>query len=221
MKNRITKEEKWYKPYDPFVWVGLWIVLLTVVTYHGDINNYEDEKIPFNKDITTIEEAINETDKIIKDKYGDKYELYSINGYAYNIHAGEIQPDLQLSYLKVKGLTRKRIDYNVSLEQDEIVFMYSSSNIFLEKEVNFDYNPSKLDLDHILKMVESKVDMEKVKSGYEPYFIFNTYDNDMNVEVGYYKKMKNHGPDYDSKVSYRFVINVKNQDIESESTKGL
>ena len=222
MSSNIAKNEKWYKPYDPIIWIALLVIFIAVMTYQGNNSGYDNKEISFNKNITTIKEAIDETDKIIKKKYGDKYQLYSISGNSINIHKDvNIQPDLQISYLKVKGSPRKVIEYNVSLEDDKIQSTYISTNPYLEKEVKFEYKQEKLDINKILNIVESKVDMEKVRSGYDPYLNFNIIDNEMSIDVGYYKSMKNSGVDYNSGINYRFIVDIKTQRIKSESTEGV
>lgn len=221
MGSNIGKSEKWYKPYDPIIWIVLLVVFAVVMAYQDNNSGYDNKEISFNKNITTIKEAVNETNKIVKEKYGDKYQLYSISGNSNNIHKDvDIQPDLQISYLK-KGSPRKVIEYSVSLEDDKIQNTYISTNPYLEKEVKFNYNPEKLDINNILNIVQSKVDMEKVRSGYDPYLNFYMIDNEMSIDVGYYKSMKNSGVDYNSGVSYRFIVDLKTQKIKSESTEGV
>lgn len=221
MGGNIGKSKKWYKPYDPIIWIVLLVVFAVVMAYQDNNSGYDNKEISFNKNITTIKEAVNETNKIVKEKYGDKYQLYSISGNSSNIHKDvDIQPDLQISYLK-KGSPRKVIEYSVSLEDDKIQNTYISTNPYLEKEVKFNYNPEKLDINNILNIVESKVDMEKVRSGYDPYLNFYMIDNEMSIDVGYYKSMKNSGVDYNSGVSYRFIVDLKTQKIKSESTEGV
>ena len=221
MGGNIGKSKKWYKPYDPIIWIVLLVVFAVVMAYQDNNSGYDNKEISFNKNITTIKEAVNETNKIVKEKYGDKYQLYSISGNSNNIHKDvDIQPDLQISYLK-KGSPRKVIEYSVSLEDDKIQNTYISTNPYLEKEIKFNYNPEKLDINNILNIVESKVDMEKVRSGYDPYLNFYMIDNEMSIDVGYYKSMKNSGVDYNSGVSYRFIVDLKTQKIKSESTEGV
>ncbi len=221
MGGNIGKSKKWYKPYDPIIWIVLLVVFAVVMAYQDNNSGYDNKEISFNKNITTIKEAVNETNKIVKEKYGDKYQLYSISGNSNNIHKDvDIQPDLQISYLK-KGSPRKVIEYSVSLEDDKIQNTYISTNPYLEKEVKFNYNPEKLDINNILNIVQSKVDMEKVRSGYDPYLNFYMIDNEMSIDVGYYKSMKNSGVDYNSGVSYRFIVDLKTQKIKSESTEGV
>ena len=222
MSSNIVKSEKWYKPYDPIIWILLIVVFVSISTYEANSNGYDGKEILFNKYITTIKEAIDETNKIIKEKYGDKYKLYRISGYSNNIYSGiNIQPNLDISYLKVKGLSKRQIEYNVSLEDNRIQSTYSTMNPYLDKEINFNYNPEKLDIDNILDIVESKVNMEEVRNGYEPYLNFSIYDNEMDINVGYYKSMKNSGVDYNSSVDYRLTVDLKTQNIKSEimSTK--
>lgn len=222
MSSKIAKSEKWYKPYDPIIWISLLVIFIAFTVYQDNSSGYNYKEIPFNKDITTIKEALDETDKIIKDKYGNRYKLSSISGYSNNLQSGtNIQPDLEISYLKVKGLSRRMIDYSVSLEDDKIKSSYVTANSVLEANLSDNYNPQKLDISHILSMVESKVDMEKVRSGYEPSLNFNIYNDEMNINIEYYKNMKNSGADYDSRVGYRFTVDLKTQNIKAESVEGV
>lgn len=220
MRSNTSKSEKWYKPYDPIIWIGLLVLFIGIILYQDNNSGYSSKEITFNKNITTIKEAIDETDKIVKEKYGDKYQICSISGFASNIHKGiDIQPNLEISYLKVKGLSRRKIDYSVSLEDDKIQSTYIGADTTLDRKIDFYYNPEKLDIANMIDIIESKVDMEKVRSGYEPYLNFIVSHNEMNINVGYYKNIKNSGADFDSRVNYGFTIDTKTQKIIAESVE--
>jgi len=44
--------------------------------------------------------------------------------------------------------------------------------------------------------------------------------DEMNINIEYYKNMKNSGVDYDSRVGYRFTVDLKIQKIKAESVEG-
>ena len=140
-KANVEKPQKWYKPYDPIVW-GLLLVFFLFVMYQSGYSKFESEEISFGRNISTIEEALVETDKFVEDKYGKNYVLTSISGYGSNLSdERDYQPDINLNYERTGGPGRRKLNVSVSLEENQIdyVSIYTSN---YKDDTGFKYNRS-------------------------------------------------------------------------------
>lgn len=224
-ENISVKNIKWYKLYDVVIWIGLAMVIIGC-TFFSDMSrgySYNFDKTPIGYDVKNIEDVMKVTDEIIKRDYGSEYKLEGLRGecnFAESIKSRE--PLVSMIYSKsMLGNTRKRIvEIEVDTLDDKITMIHSNNRSVYGENEKFQYDPNTLDLNEIYDLVYDNVDMETVLKGYDPSISFYTYGNEMSIYVAYYKVKKNTGVDYNSKVTYNFTIDIRSNEIKSQSVEG-
>ena len=71
-----------------------------------------------------------------------------------------------------------------------------------------------------INILNSKYNNNSFRVDYKCKNFKKTWGDEMNINIEYYKNIKNSGVDYDSRVGYRFTVDLKIQKIKAESVEG-
>ncbi|WPC39202.1 hypothetical protein [Clostridium sp. JS66] len=216
-------EDKWIKKKDIVILISiLLLIICAIVKVHK--STYYNNTIYLDKKVTTLKEALKITDAEAL-KINKKAKLNGINGY---INGSENiiskKPRLSMEYVKInKGLINNiehRISIPIDLDNQQISGIYCSRNkSYRFEKYDFSYDKSKLDINDIYDIINKKVDMNKVLSGYKPSIDFDMYNNTCSIYVTYYKDKDAEQAKNNSSVQYRIEVDLRTKEIKNFSKK--